>query len=869
MFVKKALPVFSGFYTLCLLFILTSCNTQKKTTATTNQPKPKERFIPEQKVYQASNTLYNDVQHVKLEVSFNWDKKYLYGKEYITLKPHFYATDKVQLNARGMDINVVTLVEDGKTTKKLNYDYRNDTLFVTLDRTYTRNEKYTLFINYVAKPDELKEVGGSAAITSDKGLYFINADKKDPNKPQQLWTQGETQSNSVWFPIIDSPNQKMTQEISITVDNNFVTLCNGLLVSSVFDNEGRTRTDTWKQTLPAAPYLTMMAISNFKIVKDKWRSLDVNYYVDAEFEQYAKQIFGNTPEMLEFYSKTLGVDYPWEKFHQVVVHDYVSGAMENTSAVLHGEFLQRTTRQLLDNTNEDVIAHELFHQWFGDLVTCESWSNIPLNESFATYGEYLWNEHKYGADEADYGCMQDLSGYLNEAKYKQVNLIRFNYNSREDMFDGHSYPKGGRVLHMLRKYVGDDAFFASLKKYLTDNRFKAVEIHNLRLAFEETTGEDLNWFFNQWFLDKGHPDIEINYQWNDSLKKEIVTIEQKQDFEKTPMYKLPLQVDIYEGGKKRREKITVKSEKDVFFFDCTSKPDLVNVDAEKQLLCTKTDNHTTGEWIFQYQNAPLFLDRHEALSKLCKNYEANSDAGKIVRKAMDDKHWAIRKLAIKNCGALAKADAENTRTKLISILNNDKKSSVRSEALSALNKYFDDERISEVYKNAFADSSFNVMTNALEYYIDKNPSQIGMLKQFEDDNTSELLVALSGIYAQHGDDSNVPYAAMALDQAKGFSKFTAIQNYGKLLERCKPETIEANYGLLTDAAKNSASNFMRMQGKNTLTSLSRKVADKQKELAAKPETVTEAEKYQKLSASITATLDELKKTEKDKKKGEE
>lgn len=184
----------------------------------------------------------------------------------------------------------------------------------------------------------------------------------------------------------------------------------------------------------------------------------MNYYVEKEYEKDAKAIFGNTPEMIEFYSKTLGVDYVWPKYSQVIVRDYVSGAMENTSATVHGEFLQQHSRDLLDENNEDVISHELFHQWFGDLVTCESWSNLPLNESFATYGEYLWREYKYGRDDADYTGTLDLSSYLDESDYKQVDLIRFKYDTREDMFDSHSYAKGGRVLHMLRKYLGDEAF---------------------------------------------------------------------------------------------------------------------------------------------------------------------------------------------------------------------------------------------------------------------------------------------------------------------------------------------------------------------------------------------------------------------------
>ncbi|HRB38992.1 MAG TPA: M1 family metallopeptidase, partial [Bacteroidia bacterium] len=394
------------------------------------------------------------------------------------------------------------------------------------------------------------------------------------------------------------------------------------MTSSVKNADG-TRTDTWKQSLPAAPYLTMMAVSNFKVVKDRWRNIEVNYYVDPEYEMYAKDIFGNVPEILDFYSRKLGVDYPWEKSSHVVVHDYVSGAMENTSAILYGEFLQRTKRELLDGTSESTIAHEIFHHWFGDYVTCESWSNIPLNESFATYGEYLWDEYKYGREEADKGGMDDLNQYLAEAKYKQVDLIRFHYNAREDMFDRHSYSKGGRVLHMLRKYVGDDAFFASLKKYLNDNKFSPVEAHNLRLAFEAVTGQDLNWFFNQWFFAKGHPIIDISYQWNDTLKKQTVIIEQKQNLQETPLYKLPLAIDIYENGKVRREQVTLTQQKEYLFFDCNSKPQLINVDAEKQLLCAKKDNHTSDEWRYQYQHAPLFLDRYEAIDALAKGYEGN------------------------------------------------------------------------------------------------------------------------------------------------------------------------------------------------------------------------------------------------------
>ncbi len=835
------------------IIIWSSCKTTQKMPVE-QHTLPEVEVKPAFEGYRASNTMLTDLQHMKLNVRPDWSKKYLYGKMELTARPYFNPQNTLILDARGMDINEVALMTAAGATQKLPYTYQNDSLTITLNRTYTSSESYTIYIDYVAKPDELKKTGGSAAITSDKGLYFINADGKDTLKPTQLWTQGETQSNSVWFPTIDSPNQNFTQEISITVDDKYTTLSNGLLTASVKNADG-TRTDTWKQSLPAAPYLTMMAISNFKVVKDRWRNIEVNYYVDPDYEPYARSIFGNTPEMLEFFSKKLGVDYPWEKFSQAVVRDYVSGAMENTTAVIHGEFLQRTSRELLDATNEDVIAHELFHHWFGDLVTCESWSNIPLNESFATYGEYLWNEYKYGREEADKGLMDDLNQYLSEAKYKQVNLIRFYYNSREDMFDRHSYAKGGRVLHMLRKYVGDDAFFASLKKYLNDNKFQPVEAHQLRLAFEAVTGEDLNWFFNQWFFAKGHPDIEINYNWNDTLKKQTVIIEQKQNFSETPLYKLPILIDIYEGNTKRTEKVTLTQQKEILIFDCQSKPLLVNVDAEKQLLCSKKDNHTNQEWMYQYAHAPLFLDRYEAISKLAKGYEGTSPEALTIISALKDQHPAIRQLALKNIGAAAKSDP-SLKDKIALMVKNDNKAFVREEALSALHQYYDDSSMDQVALN---DSSYNVMTTALEHYIAKNPNQLAVLKPYELDNNSTLRYALTQIYAEHGTDEQYNYMLKALNSATGFGKLGIVQNMGAYLERTSPETTEKGAIVLAETARKASSRFVAMQTTNTLNKLNKFVNNKIKELETKPEKVDQLNRYRKIADLLKTELDALKK----------
>ncbi|TAE02864.1 MAG: M1 family peptidase, partial [Bacteroidetes bacterium] len=454
--------------------------------------------------YRASRKMVHDLVHTNLDVRFEWAKAYLHGKAILTLKPHFYPSNRLELDAKGFEIREVALLStnQGKTAKTpLKYTYDGKMINIELNKSYVKDEKYNIFIDYTAKPDELPKGGGSEAITEDKGLYFINKDGKDPNKPMQIWTQGETEASSCWFPTIDAPNQKSTQEIAMTVDKKYITLSNGLMTSTKTNADG-TRTDIWKQNKPHAPYLFMMAVGEFAIVKDKWRNIEVNYYVEPKYKDSAKDIFGfgKTPKMIEFFSKILKVDYPWDKYHQIIVRDYVSGAMENSSAVIFGEFAQQTKRELLDLNHEDIVAHELFHHWFGDLVTCESFSNLPLNESFATYAPYLWFESEYGQDFMDHERYKSLQGYFQEAEETTKDLIRYFYKSREDMFDAHSYNKGGGVLHMLRRYVGDDAFFTALNLYLTQNKFGSAEIHDLRLAFEKVTGEDLNWFFNQWFL---------------------------------------------------------------------------------------------------------------------------------------------------------------------------------------------------------------------------------------------------------------------------------------------------------------------------------------------------------------------------------
>ena len=530
------------------------------------------------KLYRAVPEKINNLVHTKLNASFDYSKARLNGNAWITLKPHFYATDSLQLDAKGMDIKQVAIVKAGKNLP-LKYQYDGWVLRINLDKTYTRNESYTIYIDYTAKPDEL-EVKGSAAITDAKGLYFINPTGEDKTKPTQIWTQGETEATSVWVPTIDRTNQKTTQEFNLTVPAKYVTLSNGKLVKQTINANG-TRTDSWKMDLPHSPYLFFMGVGDYAVIKDSYKGKEVSYYVEKEYEKVARKIFGNTPEMMQYFSTKLGVDYPWIKYSQITGRDYVSGAMENTTATLHQESAQQDARELTDaNGWEGTIAHELFHQWFGDYVTAESWSNLTVNESFADYSEYLWAEYKSGKDEASYINWSAMNGYLNSKADASKHLVRFYYDSHEDMFDVVSYSKGGRILNMLRSYVGDDAFFKSLNKYLTDNKFGNGSAHKLRLAFEATTGKDLNWFFNQWYFNNGHPSLVISNSYDAATQKAMVVIKQTQS---NGLFQLPVTIDVYTGASKKRHLVWAKNAVDTFYFASSTKPDLINVDADKVL----------------------------------------------------------------------------------------------------------------------------------------------------------------------------------------------------------------------------------------------------------------------------------------------
>ena len=417
----------------------------------------------------------------------------------------------------------------------------------------------------------------------------------------------------------------MTQEIYLTVNQEYKTLSNGILVGSLANTDG-TRTDYWKQDKPHAPYLAMIAVGKFEIIKDYWRDMPVYVYVEQKDIQKAGPLFKKTYKMIEFYSRILKYDYPWDKYHQIVVRNFVSGAMENTGAVVFGDYVLNYQNEEERMENECVVAHELSHHWFGDLVTCESWANLPLNESFASYFEYIWLEHEYGRTLADIHLEQDYMNYSFERFFKDENLIRFNYKDRDDMFDAHSYQKGAIILHMLRYTVGDEAFWKALNLYLHEYEYQPVEIHNLRNAFEKVTGTDLNWFFNEWFLNKGIPELNIVYGYNAEKEKATLTINQIQNTVQFPIYKIPTYVDVYFEDTVIRKTILIDEQNELFEFSVKSEPLFMNFDPENSILCKKIENYSTEDYIEILERAPLYKDKNEALNALVNSKDKRLNA---------------------------------------------------------------------------------------------------------------------------------------------------------------------------------------------------------------------------------------------------
>jgi len=562
-----------------------------------------------------------------------------------------------------------------------------------------------------------------------RGMYFTGPDRQDPQKPLQVWTQGQDEDHHFWFPTFDYPNQKASFEIIATVPKGFTAVANGALLSRESLGSGQERFH-YKLASPQVIYLLTLVVAELATWKDEGpRGVPVEYFVAPGREADGKRSFSNTPKMIEAFEKVLGVPYAFEKYAQVAVQDFIFGGMENTSATTQTDQTLHDERAHLDFTSDALVAHELAHQWFGDLVTCRDWSQGWLNEGFATFMQRVWIEAdsskrfglaQGGPDEAAYSQYLQLKEYLEEdsSAYRRP-IVCNQYIEPIDLFDRHLYQKGGLVLNLLRAQLGPVQFWKSIELYLTRHRGGSVETLDLIRAIEETTGRNLRRFFDQWIFGAGHPELEVSLSWHEERKLLELGCEQKQtggapfvekDGAKTWIFSLPVKVRLhFEDGSSQDEVLELGSIKDRGFFSCPKKPLFVNFDPGFTLPKTLEFKRPLEMLKAQLEKDPDCMGRITAVLELKKSSD-RSAVEALSQALFKDAFWGVQAEAAAALGAMR---VEGAKAALVRALEQGvHHPKARRAVVRALGSYRDPEASALLRRFAEKDPSYFVEADA-------------------------------------------------------------------------------------------------------------------------------------------------------------
>src|SRR5262249_33424926 len=407
------------------------------------------------------------------------------------------------------------------------------------------------------------------------------------------------------------PNERATSEVVATVPEQYLAISNGKLLEVRHDPQARLKTYHWRQEIAHPAYLMTLVVGDYVEIADGYDGIPVLYYVHPGREEDARRAFGNTPRMVQFFSEKIGVRYPYEKYAQVAVTDFIFGGMENTSATTQTAETLHDARAHLDFSSDPLVAHELAHQWWGDLLTCRDWAHGWLNEGFATYFEALWMEHDKGAAEFRYTLQQEAQEYFEEDSKEYRRPIVCNlYQDPIELFDRHLYQKGGLVLHMLRSALGDRLFWKAMQHYCVKHYGQSVITSDLQRAIEETTGRNLDWFFDQWIYKAGHPELSVEYRWDEEAKLAHVTVKQTQDTKTivgtdgfaTPLFRLPVVIDFESAGQRQEFPVTIDAAQQTFHCPLPSRPQMMRFDPGNWILKT-LDFRPPKDWLlYQLQH---------------------------------------------------------------------------------------------------------------------------------------------------------------------------------------------------------------------------------------------------------------------------
>jgi aminopeptidase N len=574
---------------------------------------------------------------LRLELEPNLPARSLRGKVTLALQCRRDDLRAVELDAVDMTFSSVTV--DNVPAKATHYDGKR--LRIDLETPRRRGDAIAVTIDYHCAPA--------------RGLYFVGPDEAHPNRPHECWTQGQDEDSRFYFPCVDAPLLKSTSEVLCTAPSDLFVLSNGDLRERRDLGNGQTQ---WHYALdfPHSPYLVTLVCGEFVEIRDRAKEtgVDVYYYGPKGREADLQRSLSATPALIDFFSKVIGVPYPFKRYSQIFVSDFIFGGMENTSATTLTAEAMLDERAALDQDIDYLVAHELAHQWWGDLVTCREWPEAWLNEGFATYFEYIWRTHSRGRDEADIDLLGDLDGYLDEAGEYQRPIVCRQFEEPIDLFDRHLYEKGGRVLHMLRHEIGDADFFRTLRLYVERHARGSVETRDLARAVEEATGRNLDRFFHQWTAQAGHPELECTWEWDADKHVGSLRVEQKQEGDKVYDLRTAVRLDV--AGQERDEPIHIEQRSHTFEFRLAEAPDQVIFDPGDVLLKTVKFDKPRPLWVRQLACASLAVDRVLAARALADKPDSTTVAA--LRAALEtDAFWAVRAAAATALGKTRRQDA--------------------------------------------------------------------------------------------------------------------------------------------------------------------------------------------------------------------
>lgn len=616
-----------------------------------------------------------ELEHLALTLTIDEPKRAVRGNARLTLRayPAEGGLREVALDAAELDISAVRLIADAPRRrgaakkrsaaagrgKSLAFAVEPQHLRITLDRAYDGGETFTVEVTYSATPR--------------KGLFFIQPDAQYPTRPWQVWSQGQSEDNHYWFPCLDGPDTKITSEMHVTVSAGRQVLSNGVLTKTERNKAAKTTTFHWRQAEPHPSYLVMLTVGDYSVREEKAGAVPLVFYEYKDRPRESKRFFAKTAAMVKHFSSIFGYAYPWDKYGQVLLHDFTFGGMENTSATTMTDRALLDARALADFDMDGLVAHELGHQWWGDLLTCRTWGEGWLNEGFATYCERLWAEHDGGPDAAAELAIEERNQYMRQdAKEYRRPLATKRYKLSLDIFDRHLYEKGGIVLHMLRHVLGDEKFFATLRHYAQRNAFRHVETYDLEAAVREATGESLGWFFEQWVRKAGFPELTVTRAWDAQRKVLTLTVEQTQELkDETPLFTVPLDVEIETGGRGRGAqtmRLWVEKQTETFHIPLAAEPTRVAIDPTDAVLKTLVYERPIAELALELAGSPHLAARVRAARDLGQRTGSSEAEAALIKALKRDGHRFVRQAAAIALAELAKTAPENGRAKALKAL---------------------------------------------------------------------------------------------------------------------------------------------------------------------------------------------------------